>query len=603
MVDVSNQESGSEQQVCMEYEVELWCDGITLNNLDSVVKLIGQASTNGFQHTLWNAHAWLEQVTDVAVGPLCHTSIMTTALRTFGKLPTDTQTLVCRIAAKCLMFHQSPLSLAAFIVSDQSETTGSESVVPLRQHANTLLQKDLDGRVYEKSKSRLVSELFGKNIQNDDRSEQDSIESSRHLPLEDVRTHLQTFSTLPTDSPTRDRCIEQIAHHLAMSLTDASSTVTPKIIRTINAAGVMLSVPQRVLLETILCLSGRQRRPGPAEALTVLGGSLVELNTIQLLWMAEIKGHNMNVHTRDLTDTRNANEDGSVSISNTAITFILSKFLNEGKIDGLPALLALRWFQRASSSSPPPPPPPPSPPSPVLSTTRFLPPSMCLQIWIECARNKAKSATVQELRKHITEELAMMVRSDDAVLTGALHNEFRRHEPDHLMRLWVSCQDTGSAADSFLTTYVSLGDPRVRRALFRMIQTALSRSTDSVATKGNKKKQRHQEQCNQEQQLHQIARRLWSNGRFDAAIRIGMIDSLGYPSDKATAMEFMALFVSSTSGWLHAGAKMGQEQAWVSLSYCCSYSLAVVGNSWALYLFQEFPNGSTFAGRSHKRNQ
>jgi hypothetical protein len=139
---LSNENDSAATKDAFTFEVELWIDSLQPSTLKEFVSWCGGPDPSTFQHTILAAQAWKDSGPSGPMGTLLHTPILSAALSGFSK--SANQDHISRIAGRCLLYHNSPLPLAALISSVVGGTKKTRIASLLCEYSHGLLSCTLE---------------------------------------------------------------------------------------------------------------------------------------------------------------------------------------------------------------------------------------------------------------------------------------------------------------------------------------------------------------------------------------------------------------------------------------------------------------------------
>jgi hypothetical protein len=148
--------------LCIEHEARCWIDGICPSTLAEFYKLLNEVRNRTLTHSALVGQSWSKH----NVVKTMHFSLVLAAALSTPDLPRPFQTLVAQVTARCLMYIEYPLSLAAVISCAREQTEGETNESSLRsivEYAEVLLAWNrLDDVVRTSILKKLVGQCFGK---------------------------------------------------------------------------------------------------------------------------------------------------------------------------------------------------------------------------------------------------------------------------------------------------------------------------------------------------------------------------------------------------------------------------------------------------------
>lgn len=138
--------SADEKGQCLKYEASCWIDGLTAVTLSEFKRsLQHSASQIPVMNLISFAKAWTGMSLPSPVPVISVSPVLQYAVNRMPQLPPPFRMLACQVAIKCLLYHHSPLPLAAMIVSsrEKEEIELEQGVqADLWQYARSLIEFD-----------------------------------------------------------------------------------------------------------------------------------------------------------------------------------------------------------------------------------------------------------------------------------------------------------------------------------------------------------------------------------------------------------------------------------------------------------------------------
>ena len=134
---------GSEIALCIEFEIDCWMDGLTLDALPPFCTMLSDATKNGINTIAILGDAW----TEYAIPPAMRFSPLVAALSSTRESTADFSSLTTQVATRCLLFQRNPIPMAAICSSSlegNSSTTQRKNRERLVSYAKFLLAHKQD---------------------------------------------------------------------------------------------------------------------------------------------------------------------------------------------------------------------------------------------------------------------------------------------------------------------------------------------------------------------------------------------------------------------------------------------------------------------------
>lgn len=148
--------------VCVEHEARCWIDAVCSSSLAKFIKLLHDVRNHPLTYSALVGQSWSKH--DVVKTMNC--SLVLAAALSTSDLPRPFQTLVAQVTARCLMYVEHPLSLAALIscAREQRDVEKTESsLCSVSEYAGALLEWNRLDDVERKSiLKNFVSRCFSK---------------------------------------------------------------------------------------------------------------------------------------------------------------------------------------------------------------------------------------------------------------------------------------------------------------------------------------------------------------------------------------------------------------------------------------------------------
>ena len=130
---------------CRDYEISCWIDGISISNVETFCKLIGDACSLSLNSKVTVGIAWEKAGLPRPFPKIAISPMLVTALTTLTGYPNDFVLLTIHVAACCILFHKNPIPLAAMLNSCDTNLDSFveiSSVKFLVRYAKALIAND-----------------------------------------------------------------------------------------------------------------------------------------------------------------------------------------------------------------------------------------------------------------------------------------------------------------------------------------------------------------------------------------------------------------------------------------------------------------------------